>query len=77
MALGAATMALAFVMADRQTGRRVLIRVVTLGVGLNATAFIYPTEIYPEFPGALALVLSLVVVTRERALSVEEVTMRQ
>ena len=58
MALGAATMALAFVLADRLTGRRVLSWLVTLGVGLSATAFIYSTEIYPEFPGALAMVLS-------------------
>ena len=66
MALGAATMALAFVLADRLTGRRVLSWLVTLGAGLSATAFIYSTEIYPEFPGALAMVLSLLVVARER-----------
>ncbi len=66
MVLGAATIALAFVLADRLTGRRVLSWVVALGVGLSATAFIYSTEVYPEFPGALALVLSLLVVTRER-----------
>ena len=67
LVLGAATMALAFVLADRLTGRRLLSWVVALGVGLSATAFIYSTEIYPEFPAALALVLSLLVVTRERA----------
>ena len=70
MVLGAATMALAFVLADRLTGRRALSWFATLGVGLSATAFIYATEIYPEFPGALLLVLSLLLVTRERALSV-------
>ena len=70
--LGAATMALAFVLADRLTGRRVLSWVATLGVGLSATAFIYSTEIYPEFPGALVLVMSLLLVTRERALSVPD-----
>ena len=72
MVLGAATMALAFVLADRLTGRRVLSWFATLGVGLSATAFIYPTEVYPEFPGALALVLSLLVVTRERTLGVAD-----
>ena len=66
MVLGAATMALAFVLADRLTGRRLLCWFATLGVGLSATAFIYSTEIYPEFPGALAMVLSLLVVTRQR-----------
>ena len=72
MLLGAATMALAFVLADRLTGRRALSWFVTLGVGASATAFIYATEIYPEFPGALLLVLSLLLVTRERALSVSD-----
>ncbi len=72
MALGAATMALAFVLADRLTGRRVLSWAVTAGVGLSATAFIYSTEIYPEFPGALALVLSLLVVTRSKTLRVTD-----
>ena len=66
MVLGAATMALAFVLADRLTGRRLLCWFATLGVGLSAAAFIYSTEIYPEFPGALAMVLSLLVVTRQR-----------
>ena len=64
--LGAATMALAFVLAYRLTGRRALSWIVTMGVGLSATAFIYSTEVYPEFPAALALVLSLLVVTRSK-----------
>ena len=68
MVLGAATMALTFLLADRLTGRRALCWFVTLGVGLSATAFIYSTEIYPEFPGALVLVLSLLLVSRERPL---------
>ena len=62
--LAAATMALAFVLADRLTGRRAVSWIVTLGVGLTATAFIYSSGIYPEFPAALALVLSLLLVTR-------------
>ena len=72
LVLAAATMALAFVLADRLTGRRALCWLVTLGVGLSATAFIYSTEIYPEFPGALALVLSLLVVTRSKTLGVAD-----
>ena len=42
--------------------------VVTLGVGLTAIAFIYSGEIYPEFPAALTLVLSLLLVTRRHPL---------
>ena len=72
LVLGAATMALAYVLADRLTVRRLLSWLVTLGVGLSATAFIYSTEIYPEFPAAMALVLSLLVVTRERTLRVAD-----
>ena len=68
LVLGAATMALAYVLADRLTGRRILSWAVTLVVGLTATAFVYSTEIYPEFPAALALVLALLVVTRQKTL---------
>ena len=72
LVLAAATMALAFVLADRLTGRRAVSWLVSLGVGLTATAFIYSTEIYPEFPAALALVLSLLLVTRRRPLGVTD-----
>ena len=64
--LAAATMALAFVLADRLTGHRLISWVVSLGVGLTATSFIYSTEVYPEFPAALALVLSLLLVAGQR-----------
>ena len=64
MLLAAATMSLAFVLAYRLTGHRLICWAATLGVGLTATAFIYATEIYPEFPAALALVVALLVATR-------------
>ena len=64
MLMAAATMSLAFVLAARLTGRRAICWVATLGVGLTATAFIYSTEIYPEFPAALGLVVALLVATR-------------
>ena len=63
--MAAATMSLAFVLADRLTGSRAVCSVVTLGVGLTATAFIYSTEVYPEFPAALALVVALLIATRK------------
>ena len=66
--LAAVTMTLAFVLADRLTGRRAVSWAVTLGVGLTATAFIYSSEIYPEFPAGLTLVLSFLLVTRKRPL---------
>jgi len=64
MLMAAATMGLAFVLADRLTGRRLICWLATLGIGLTATAFIYSTEIYPEFPAALALLVALLVATR-------------
>ena len=63
--MAAATMALAFVLADRLTGCRVICWIVALGVGLTATGFIYSTEIYPEFPAALALLVALLVATQQ------------
>ena len=70
--LAAATMSLAFVLADRLTGRRAVSWVATLGVGLTAIAFIHSSEIYPEFPAALALVLSLLVATRRHPLGIAD-----
>ena len=70
--MGAATMALAFVLADRLTGRRLISWVLTLCVGLTATAFVYSSEIYPEFPAALTLVLSLLLVTRQYAFGIAD-----
>ena len=70
--LAAATMALAFVLAARVSGQCVVSWVITLVVGLTATAFIYSTEIYPEFPAALTLVISLLLVTRRREFGVSD-----
>ena len=70
--MAAATMALAFILADRLTGRRPVSWIVALSVGLTATAFIYSSEVYPEFPAALALILSLLAVTRQQALGVAD-----
>lgn len=66
MLMAAATMALAFVLADRLTGRRAACWLVALNVGLTATAFIYSTEIYPEFPAALALIAGLLIAIHSR-----------
>ena len=70
--LASATLALAFVLADRLTGHRLISWVVSLGVGLTATAFIYSTEIYPEFPAALALVTALLIVSRRARLGLTD-----
>ncbi len=62
--MAAVTMSLAFVLADRLTNQRFICWLATLGVGLTATVFIYSTEIYPEFPAAMALVVGLLIATR-------------
>ena len=65
----AAAMTLAFLLADRLTNRRGICWAVTLVVGLSATAFIYSTECYPEFPASLALLACLLVATKRQRLS--------
>ena len=67
--IAAATMALAFVLADRLTGSRRVSWLATVGVGLSAIAFVHSTEIYPEMPAAFALTLSLLIVTRREKLT--------
>jgi hypothetical protein len=57
--MAALTFSLAFVLTSLETGRLWLSWLVTAVVGLGATAFVYSTEIYPEIPGALCLVASL------------------
>ena len=67
--MAAAAMVLAFLLADRITGQRAICWAMSLVVGLSATAFIYSTEIYPEFPAALVLLACLLTVTAPRKLS--------
>ncbi len=55
----AAVFALMFVLIARETEAPRLAWFATLAVGLTATAFVYATEIYPEVPAALCLVLAL------------------
>ena len=63
--IAAAAFSLAFVLTDRLTRRRTASWLVTLGVAVGAVAFTHSTEIYPEFPAALALVLGLLVATAQ------------
>ena len=67
--MAAATMTLAYLLAERLCKNRAICWGATLAVGLSATAFIYSTEIYPEFPAALTLLACLLIVTRRDGLS--------
>ncbi len=70
--LAAGTIALAFVLAARLSGQWLASWVVALLVGLTATAFIYSTEVYPEFPAAFTLVISMLLVTRKQVLGTSD-----
>jgi hypothetical protein len=59
--IAALTFALAYVLVTQETSRPLASWLVTLTVGLSATAFVYATEIYPEVPGAFCLVASLLI----------------
>ena len=61
----AATFAFTYVLAARLTDRHGLSFLATLGIGITPTAFVYSTELYPEVPAALTLVLGLLIVTRQ------------
>ncbi|MGE0228460.1 MAG: hypothetical protein AB7I38_06575 [Dehalococcoidia bacterium] len=64
--LTAATFALGFVLVASETRAALVSWLATAAVGLTATAFVYATEIYPEAPAALLLVLSLLLARRPR-----------
>jgi hypothetical protein len=64
--IAALTMALAYVLTALETGRPLPSWWVTCAVGLSATAFVYSTEVYPEFPAALCIVLGLLVVRHSK-----------
>jgi hypothetical protein len=57
--IAALTFSLTYLLIVRQTGEAVWSWAATLAVALSATAFIYATEVYPEVPAALTLVVSL------------------
>lgn len=59
LTIAALTFSLTYVLIVRLTGEALWSWASTLAVGLSATAFIYATEIYPEVPAALTLVVSL------------------
>lgn len=61
--LAALTFSLAYLLCARLTGAHIVSWLATLAVALTASAFVYSTEIYPEMPAALALIVSLIIVS--------------
>ena len=70
--IGAGAMTLAYLLAVRFSQRPDICWLMTLTIGLSATAFIYSSEIYPEFPAAMALLVCLLIVTRKKRLSADD-----
>jgi len=56
--------ALTYALVARETQEAGMAWLATLAVGLTATAFVYATEIYPEVPAGLCVVLALLVLRR-------------
>jgi len=61
-----AAFALTYVLVASETRATLASWVATVVVGLTAAAFVYSTEIYPEVPAALCIVLALLVLRRPR-----------
>ena len=64
MAVASLTFSLAYILLVRITGRLWISWLATITVAVTSTAFIYSTEIYPEFPAALFLIISLLIIPR-------------
>ena len=64
MVVTSLTFSLAYVLLVRITGRHWISWLTTVTVAVTSTAFIYSTEIYPEFPAALLLIISLLIIQR-------------
>jgi hypothetical protein len=62
--IAALTMALVYVLVAKETGDHLIAWLATLAVALSTTAFVYSSEVYPEFPGALCIALSLLLIRR-------------
>ena len=68
----ALTFAVAFLLTVRLTGSLFFSWISTFIVGITPTAFVYSTEIYPEVPAGLALLLSLLIITRQNTLNIRD-----
>ena len=68
----ALTFAVAYLLTLRLTGSLFFSWISTFIVGITPTAFVYSTEIYPEVPAGLALLLSLLIVTRQNTLGIRD-----
>ena len=64
MVVASLTFSLAYILLVRITGRLWISWLATITVAVTSTAFIYSTEIYPEFPAALLLIISLLIIPR-------------
>ena len=64
MIIAALTFSLAYILIVKISGEFWISWLTTLGVAVTAPAFIYSTEIYPEVPAALFLIISILIIQR-------------
>ena len=64
MIIAALTFSLAYILIVKISGAFWISWLTTLAVAVTAPAFIYSTEIYPEVPAALFLIVSLLIIQR-------------
>ena len=64
MIIAALTFSLAYILIVKISGAFWISGLTTLAVAVTAPAFIYSTEIYPEVPAALFLIVSLLIIQR-------------
>ena len=64
MIIAALTFSLSYILLVKIIGRFWISWFTTIGVAITATAFIYSTEIYPEFPAALSLIIALLIIQK-------------
>ena len=64
MIIAALTFSLAYILIVKISGAFWISWLTTLAVAVTAPAFIYSTEIYPEVPAALFLIISLLIIQR-------------
>ena len=74
MIIAALTFSLSYILLVKIIGRFWISWFTTIGVAITATAFIYSTEIYPEFPAALSLIIALLIIQKTNQTTIWQAT---
>ena len=74
MIMAALTFSLSYILLVKIIGRFWISWFTTIGVAITATAIIYSTEIYPEFPAALSLIIALLIIQKTNQTTIWQAT---